>query len=66
MSRETSEIDKLKADNQVLRESLLWAAKNSLDSATRVRADEALRRIDPNFALNALRKEAEIYGEWCI
>ena len=66
MSREISEIDKLKAENALLRESMLWLAKNSLDSAARSRAKDTLRQIDPRLVLDVERNDADIYGEWCI
>jgi hypothetical protein len=56
------------AENRLLRETLAWIVKNSIDSAVRVRARDVLRQVDPRVvdALDAAQNDSEIYGEWCI
>lgn len=58
----------LMSENQRLKETLAWVAKNSLDAATRRRARDTLTQVGvpPDPAGDDWRADPELDGEWCI
>lgn len=68
MRRESIANARLEAENFLLRQTLTWIVKHSLDTAARARAKETLHQLDPGVGadVDAHRSDPEIDGEWCI